>query len=486
MYENLKTELEKADLYIEGNWVHDHDQSYFKSVNPSTLELVGVCASATETQINLAVAASKRAFTTWRKTPVSVRAEYLWKAANVFEEKKMALAEMMTKEMGKVLPESLGEVNVVIETCKYMAGEGRRLFGESVPSSSPDRNISMIREPLGVVACITPWNFPVALAGYKILAALITGNTVVWKPASETALSAKLFTEVFDEIGLPPGVLNLIMGSGRTVGHKLSVHENVNVVSFTGSTSIGCKLSELCSKTLKRISLELGGKNAVIVLKDADLDKTAEAIVRSAFTTTGQRCTAASRVIVEKSIASELLNKVVKLTKSLTIGDGLNEESDIGPLVNENQLKIVEEYVQIAVEEGGTIVCGGNKIDHYKGYFYEPTVVSNVKPHHRIAQEEIFGPVLAFIEIGSFEEAIEVNNDTVYGLSTSIFTNNLKLANKGAREVESGLVYINNGTSNAELGVAFGGMKQSGNGHREVSHHAFDVMTEWKSIYTSY
>lgn len=486
MYENVKAELEKADLYIDGNWVCDHDQSYFDSVNPSTLGVAGVCASASAAQIDLAVDASKRAFKTWRKTPVSERADYLWKAANAFEKKKLEIAEMMTKEMGKVLGESLGEVNVVIETCKYMAGEGRRLFGESVPSGSPDRNILMIREPLGVVACITPWNFPVALAGYKILAALITGNTVVWKPASETALSAKLFTEVFDEIGLPPGVLNLIMGSGRTVGEKLSMHKHVNVVSFTGSTSVGCKLSEICSKTLKRISLELGGKNAVIVLEDADLDKAAEAIVKSAFTTTGQRCTAASRVIAQKNIASELLTKVVNLTKSLKIGNGLNEDSDIGPLVNKNQLKIVEEYVQIGAAEGGTIVCGGNRVHDLKGYFYEPTILSNIRPHHRIAQEEIFGPVLAFIEVDSFEEAIEVNNDTVYGLSTSIFTNNLKLANMGARDVESGLVYINNGTSNAELGVAFGGMKQSGNGHREVSYHAFDVMTEWKSIYTSY
>ncbi|SFA69604.1 MULTISPECIES: aldehyde dehydrogenase [unclassified Bacillus (in: firmicutes)] len=476
----------KKGLYINGVWTQEDNQDYFQSTNPATGEVEGYLAVATPAQIDQAVESAKVAFKTWKNTPLPERAQYLWKAAQLFEEKKQYLAETMTKEMGKVLAESLGEVGVVVETCKYMAGEGRRLFGETVSSGAGNRHIMMVREPVGVVACITPWNFPVALAGYKILAALISGNTIVWKPASEVALSAQIFTEVFHEVGLPKGVLNLITGAGSKVGAQLAEHKDVKVISFTGSTEVGIKLSETAAKTLKRVSLELGGKNACIVLKDADLDLAAEAIVKAAFTTTGQRCTAASRVIVESDVKEELLNKVVAISRKLKAGNGLEAGVDIGPLTNRNQLETVEKYVSLAVQEGAVIECGGRRLASEQGYFYEPTVLSNVKKGDSVAQEEIFGPILAFIEVNSFEEAIEVNNDTIYGLSTSLFTSSLHFANRGAKEIESGLVYINNGTSNAELGVAFGGTKQSGNGHREVSHHAFDVMTEWKSIYTTY
>jgi acyl-CoA reductase-like NAD-dependent aldehyde dehydrogenase len=480
------TQATKKGLYINGSWIQTENQEFFESVDPATELVVGYCAVATPTQVNNAVESAKAAFKLWKNTSLPERAQYLWKAAQVFEDKKEQLARTMTMEMGKVLAESLGEVGVVIETCKYMAGEGRRLCGETVSSGTGNCNIMMIRQPVGVVACITPWNFPVALAGYKILAALISGNTVVWKPASEVALSAAIFTEVFHEIGLPKGVLNLITGAGSKVGAHLAEHMDVKVISFTGSTEVGIKLSETAAKTLKRVALELGGKNAVIVLKDADLDLAVNAIIKAAFTTTGQRCTAASRVIVETGVKDELLKKVVDLTRKLKAGNGLESGVDIGPLTNKQQLQAVEKYVNIAVQEGAKVECGGKRQSSERGYYYEPTVLSNVKKHHAVAQEEIFGPILSFIEVKSFEEAIEVNNDTIYGLSTSIFTRSLHFANRGAKEIESGLVYINNGTSNAEIGVAFGGTKQSGNGHREVSHHAFDVMTEWKSIYTAY
>ncbi|WP_051348580.1 aldehyde dehydrogenase family protein [Peribacillus kribbensis] len=473
-------------LYINGIWEVEEGQAVGESINPATEEVVGTYSLATSRQVNQAAECAKRAFKAWKRTPLPERAGYLWKAAEVFETRKGEIAEMMTKEMGKVLAESLGEVGVVIETCKYMAGEGRRMFGETVASGAPDRQITMIREPVGVVACITPWNFPVAMGGYKILAALISGNTVIWKPASEVALSSQLFTDVFHEIGLPKGVLNLITGSGSKVGAQLASHDDVKVISFTGSTEVGIKLSETASRSLKRISLELGGKNAAIVLKDADLDLAAEAIIKSAFTTTGQRCTAASRVIAEKDIHDSLLEKVVEKTKALKAGNGLESGIDIGPIVNKQQLDLIMEYIDSAVREGAQLECGGKRIPGDKGYFMEPAVLSSVKPSDRIAQEEVFGPVLSFIKVKDFEEAIEVNNDTSYGLSTSLFTNSLHYANKGAREIESGLVYINNGTSNAEMGVAFGGMKQSGNGHREVSHHVFDIMTEWKSVYINY
>ncbi|WP_217269609.1 aldehyde dehydrogenase family protein [Neobacillus endophyticus] len=486
MANQIKTEMLKGDLYINGQWVSEHDQAYFESVNPATGELVGICAAATTSQVDEAVASAHKAYSMWRDLPVPERASYLMKAGQLFEARKEELARVMTMEMGKVLTESLGEVGVVIATAQYMSGEGRRLFGESVPAGFPDRNVRMVREPLGVAACITPWNFPVSLASYKIFSALIAGNTVVWKPASEVALSAKIFVEILAEAGVPAGVVNLITGSGRTVGSRLAEHPDVQVISFTGSTEVGQQLAEMSCKTLKRISLELGGKNAVIVLKDADLDKAADGIVKSAFTTTGQRCTAASRVIVERPIKQELVAKIVQLTKSMKIGNGLEEGNQVGPLVNESQLHTVESYVKKAVEEGGKIVLGGKRAAELGGFYYEPTIIENVRPHDVIAQEEIFGPVLAIIEADSYEEAMEINNNTIYGLSTAIYTKSLHYANRAAREAVSGLVYINNGTSNAEMGVAFGGMKMSGNGHREVSHHSFDVMTEWKSIYTNY
>ena len=476
----------KQGLYMNGDWLADTNQLYRESINPATKEVVGKYAIATDKQVNIAVTGAKKEFTSCKKTPAPERARYLWNAAHLFEQRREELAQLMTKEMGKVRAETLGEVNVVIETCRYMAGEGRRMYGETVPSGFKNRTITMIREPLGVVACITPWNFPIALAAYKICAALISGNMIVWKPASEVALSAGIFTQVFHEAGLPKGVLSLITGSGSQVGMQLAEHEDVNVISFTGSTEVGIQLSQAAAKQLKRISLELGGKNAAIVLKDADLAHAAECIVKGAFGTTGQKCTATSRVIVERPVKEKLLKKVIELTEDLKIGNGLDEGIDVGPLVNKHQLDVVETYVNKALDEGAVLECGGKKTAAKEGFFFEPTVFSHVSRDHTIAREEIFGPVLAFIEVDSYEEAIEVNNDTKYGLSTSVFTNTLSYANRAAEDINSGLIYVNNGTANAEIGVAFGGMKFSGNGHREVSHHALDSMTEWKSVYTTY
>ncbi|MCM2531119.1 aldehyde dehydrogenase family protein [Neobacillus pocheonensis] len=456
MTNQIKHKILQGELYINGKWVSEPDQSYFESLNPATRELVGICAAATREQVNDAVEKANAAYSQWKNIPIPERAAYLTKAAQVFETRKEELARVMTMEMGKVLTESLGEVGVVSATAQYMSGEGRRLFGETVPAGFPDRNVRMVREPLGVAACITPWNFPVSLASYKIFSALIAGNTVVWKPASEVALSAKIFVEILDESGLPAGVLNLITGSGSTVGRTLALHPDVKLISFTGSTEVGQQLAEMSSKTLKRISLELGGKNAVIVLKDADLEKAADGIVKSAFTTTGQRCTAASRVIVDRSVKEQLVQKVVQLTKSMKIGNGLEAGNQVGPLVNADQLNTVEKYVKTAIEQGGKIVSGGQRVTELGGYYYEPTIIENVKPSDVIAQEEIFGPVLAIIEVDSYEEAMEVNNGTIYGLSTAIYTESLHYANRASKEAVSGLVYINNGTSNAEMGVAFG------------------------------
>ena len=473
-------------LYINGRWDSKFGQQLSESMNPANKEVVGYYSVADEEQINQAVESAHAAYSEWKRTPAPVRASYLYKAAEICAGRKEELAMIMTKEMGKVLAETLGEVNVVIETCKYMAAEGRRMFGETVPSAMPNCDITMVREPLGVIACITPWNFPVALASYKICAAVISGNAVVWKPASETALSAGILTEIFQQAGFPDGVINLITGSGSKVGKQLASHPQVAAISFTGSTEVGKDLSIEAARQMKKISMELGGKNAAIVLQDADLTKAADCIVRAAFSTTGQKCTATSRVIVEREVKQDLLDLIVQKTKSLKIGNGMKSGIEVGPLVNEQQLQIVQSYVEAALTEGAKLECGGKTIEDQGGYFYEPTILSNVKPEHRVANEEIFGPVLVFIEAEDYEEAIKINNQTVYGLSTSLFTKSLHYAKRGAREIESGLVYVNNGTANAEIGVAFGGWKQSGNGAREVSHHAFDSMTEWKSIYVTY
>ncbi|MBO1002775.1 aldehyde dehydrogenase family protein [Pseudogracilibacillus auburnensis] len=478
--------MEKSSLFINGEWIINDNQTFFESINPATKEVIGSSCLATEEQVDLAVQAANNAYNEWKLTPSPTRANYLSKISSELKKRRKELAEMMTMEMGKVLKESIGEVDVILQHIEYMHGEAKRLIGEIVPSSSPNRTIQMVREPLGVVACITPWNFPVVLAAYKIFSALITGNTVVWKPASEVALSAEIFTEVIEQSGIPKGVFNLVTGSGQTVGNKLATHENVNIIAFTGSTNVGKKITEMGSNTLKRVSLELGGKNAVIVLRDANLEEAANGIIQSAFTTTGQRCTAASRIIVERSVKAKLIDLLVERTKEMNVGNGLVEESDIGPVVNESQLETIESYVHQAVQEGGKVEIGGKRGSDLEGYFYEPTIISNVKPTDTIAHEEIFGPVLAVLEVDSYEEAMKINNDTIYGLSTSIYTNSLHFANKASREAVSGLVYINSGTSNAEIGVAFGGMKMSGNGHREVSNHSFDLMTEWKSIYTNY
>ena len=473
-------------LFINGQWESKFGQQLSESINPANKEVIGYYTMADDDQVKQGVESAYSAFREWRRTPAPIRASYLYKAAEICAERKEELAKMMTKEMGKVLAETLGEVNAVIETCKYMAGEGRRMFGETVPSGMPDCDITMVREPLGVIACITPWNFPIALASYKICAALISGNTVVWKPASETPLSAGILIEILHQAGFPDGVINLLTGSGSKVGRQLTGHPHVAAISFTGSTEVGKELSIEAAKQMKKISMELGGKNAAIVLKDANLQKAADCIVRAAFSTTGQKCTATSRVIVEKEVKEALLDLIVHRVSRLKIGDGIKSGIDIGPLVNEQQMNIVQSYVMEALTDGAKLECGGRAIPELGGYFYEPTVLSSVSPEQRIANEEVFGPVLAVIEAENYEEAIKINNQTIYGLSTSLFTESLHYAKCGTRDIESGLVYINNGTANAEIGVPFGGWKQSGNGSREVSHHAFDSMTEWKSIYVSY
>lgn len=474
---------------IDGVWTRRDGLSAAVARNPATGNVIGTVLMSAEQDVDLAVGAAQSAYVGWRKLTAAQRGEFLWKIADLLGAQKSMLAESITTEMGKVYAEALGEIDATIASCKHMAGEARRMFGQSVPSMMPDRNAVMVREPMGVVACISPWNFPIALAAYKIFAALITGNTVVWKPASEAAITAARFTDVMQLAGLPAGVVNLVLGSGRTVGNYLAQHQGVQVIAFTGSTEVGRQLAAAAGFALKRISLELGGKNAAIVLSDANLDEAAAAIVRAAFATTGQRCTAVSRVIVEASVKASLEERIVQRVSSLRIGNGLQPGIEVGPLVSARQLDVVQGYVEIAVEAGARVLAGGHALvhdDYASGFFYAPTVITDVQAHHRIAREEVFGPVLAILSARNLEDAIRINNDTEYGLAAAVFTNNLRWANVAAGELEAGMVFVNNGTITSESGMPFGGYKASGNGHREVSHHAFDVMTEWKTTYTSY
>jgi len=475
--------------FIGGEWKDGAAERSANSINPATGETVGKVIYSTTDDVEEAVQSAHRAYPSWRKMTATQRGAYLEKMAILLHDNRSSIAELITREMGKIYAEALGEVDAAIASCKYMAGEARRMFGLTAPSMLQDRTVSIVREPMGVVACISPWNFPVSLASYKIFAALISGNTVVWKPATEVAVSARYFMDVLNQSGLPTGVLNFVVGPGGVVGTSLASHPLVRVVAFTGSTEVGLSLAETASWTLKRVSLELGGKNAVIVLADADLDAAASAVVKSAFATTGQRCTAASRLIVEASVHDELLERVVRVTEELRVGYGIDDGVDVGPLASDQQLKNVEAYVEIAKTEGAKVLCGGRRVEvenHRSGYFYAPTVLTGVQRNHRIAREEVFGPVLSVIRVQNLDEAIAVNNDTEYGLSSAIFTKSLRAAQLASGQIESGLVMINNGTVTSETGMPFGGYKLSGNGHREVSHHAFDAMTEWKTIYTSY
>jgi len=371
----------------------------------------------------------------------------------------------------------------------YTAGEGRRMFGRTTPSELPNKFQMSMRQPLGVCALITPWNFPMAIPSWKIVPALVCGNTVVIKPATDTPLSVFNFVQTLVDAGLPEGVMNVVTGSGKDVGEPLVTHPDVELVSFTGSTETGRRITELCAPAIKKHSLEMGGKNPIIVMDDADIELAWDGSLWSAFGTTGQRCTAASRIIVHEKIADEFTEGFVKRAKRMRLGDGLREDTDMGPVINEAQLKKVHQYIKIGQDEGAELLCGGARAkegDLAKGHFYPPTVFAGVKPSMRIAQEEIFGPVVSVLKAGSLEEAIAVANDVTYGLSSSIFTRDMNQAMVAMRDLHTGIVYINAGTTGAEVHLPFGGTKGTGNGHREAGEAALDIFSEWKAVYVDY
>jgi len=491
--EASSTKADKPQTYgnfINGRQVKAKSGETFDSISPANKdEIIGHFASSSVEDVKMAIDAAEKAFHGWKHTPAPHRAEILLKASYLLETRKEELARVMTREMGKVLKEARGDVQEAIDMAKYIAGEGRRLAGQTVPSELPMKFAMSVRQPLGIVGLITPWNFPVAIPSWKILPALVAGNTVVIKPASETPLCALMFVEILNEAGLPPGVLNLVTGSGSKVGNAIVEDPRVQMISLTGSNEVGRHVAGQCGKLMKKISCELGGKNAICVMDDADIDLALEGALWGAFGTAGQRCTAASRVIVHKARYAEFCEKFKKMTEALKLGNGLNEGVEVGPVVNKSQLETVHEYVEIGKKEGAKLLCGGNILtdgEFAKGFYHQPTVFCDVKPNMRIAQEEIFGPVTAIIPVESFDEAIEVANGTQFGLSLSMYTRDVNRAFRAIEDLESGIVYINAPTIGAEIQLPFGGVKQTGNGCREAGTTAIDQFSEWKSVYIDY
>jgi len=483
----LSLEVEKLKNYIDGKWVKVEDSQAV--INPATREeIVQVPLSLTDS-VDKAVEAAKEAQKQWALVPAPQRAEVLYRVGYIMKERKERLSQLLTMENGKVIEEARGEVQEGIDMAFYMAGEGRRLFGQTTPAELKDKFAMSQRVPVGVVGIITPWNFPIAIATWKSFPAIVAGNAVVWKPATETPIMAYELAKIFEEAGLPKGVLNVVFGSGAVVGDAMVHHNDIRVISFTGSNDIGRNIASECGKQLKKVSLEMGGKNAVIVMDDADLDLAVEGILWSAFGTSGQRCTACSRVIVHEKVKQSLEERLLQAMDKLTIGNGLDEAIKVGPIINQSGIEKIKEYMEIGKQEGAKLLAGGNELSEgeYKaGFYFAPTLFTDVTGDMRIAQDEIFGPVVSIISVHSFEEAIEVNNGVTYGLSSSIFTNDVNRVFKAQRDLDTGIVYVNAGTTGAEIHLPFGGTKGTGNGHRDSGIQALDVFTEWKAIYVDY
>ncbi len=476
--------------FIGGEWRNSQSGETFVSTNPAhTSEVIGRYQKSTAADIEDAIDVAVKAQPGWAATPAPERGEILLRAALLLDEEKEELATLMTREMGKLLKETRGDVQTAIDVAKYVAGEGRRAEGETVPSALPNKFCMTMRQPIGIVGIITPWNFPLAIPAWKTFPALLAGNAVVLKPASDTPLLVLKLADILQRAGLPTGVLNVVTGPGSTLGDALVSNKRVNMISLTGSTEVGRRVAEICGRDLRRCALELGGKNAVIVLEDADLDLAVASVTLGAFGTTGQRCTATSRVIVQKSVQKVFTDRLVAAAEKLRVGDGLDPDVDMGPLVNTGRVKAVQEYAEIGKQEGAKLVLGGSPLtggDYREGAYYEPTIFTDVAPSMRIAREEVFGPFLSIVPIDSYEEAIKVANSTEYGLSTAIFTESSRLSFRAMRDIESGLVYINAPTTGAEIHMPFGGMKASGNGHRELGKKAVEEFSETKTIFVSY
>ena len=475
--------------YIAGDWVDSDSGETFESTSPANGDAIGTFPLSGEADVNRAVAAAKAAFEEWRLVPAPKRGEILFRFGQLLTDQKEDLSQLMAREMGKVLAEARGDVQEAIDMAYYMGGEGRRLFGQTTPSELKDKFQMSVRMPIGIIGVITPWNFPIAIPSWKTLPALVAGNTIVFKPATDTPTLGQRYVELLVEAGLPPGVVNIVHGGGGAVGETLVKHPDVRVISLTGSRETGVAVLKAAADGLKHVHLELGGKNAIIVLDDADLDLAVEGIVWSAFGTSGQRCTAASRIIVQRGVYEELQSKLVAAAEKLRLGLGWEDDTDVGPVINQRALDKIHSYTEIGKGEGAKLLTGGEVASDNSlsdGFYYRPTIFGDVDPGMRIAQEEIFGPTTALIPVDSFDDGLRAANGVKYGLSSSIFTRDVNKAFRAMRDLDTGITYINAGTIGAEVHLPFGGTKDTGNGHREAGQAALDVFTEWKSIYVDY
>jgi len=474
---------------VDGKWVPSTAGKTFKDTNPADWqEVIGIFPESGPEDIERAVQAAERAYESWRLTPPPARGEIILKAGLLLKQNKERLARLMTREMGKVLKETRGDIQEAIDMAYYVAGEGRRLFGQTTTSELKNKFAMSVRMPVGVCGLITPWNFPVAIPSWKVFPALICGNTLVFKPAEDTPASAGEFVEILRQAGLPPGVLNLVHGGPKT-GEALVHHPRFRLISFTGSCEVGRLVGEHCGRTLKRCSLEMGGKNAQIVMADADFDLAVEGAVWGAFGTTGQRCTATSRIYIERKIYGSFYKALIRRAKKIHIGNGLKPRTEMGPLINESQRERVHSYVSSGIAEGAHLECGGGFAQGAglkRGYFYQPTIFTHVDPKMKIVREEIFGPVVCLAPVKDVEDAIRQVNDTAYGLSTSIYSRDVNHAMRAIRDLEAGITYVNGPTIGAEVHLPFGGVKNTGNGHREAGQTALDIFSEWKSVFIDY
>jgi aldehyde dehydrogenase (NAD+) len=481
--------MERFKNFINGEWVEPLTGKYFQNINPAkNSDVIGEFPFSGQDDVNAAVKAAKEAFKTWKLMPAPKRGDILKTAGDIFNRRKEELASIMTREMGKPVFETKGDVQEAIDTCYYSASETRRLFGKNAPSEMPNKMNLSFRVPIGVVGVITAFNFPVAVPSWKILPALASGNTVIYKPSKDTPHSGVIFAEILEEAGVPKGVFNLILGTG-VMGNMLVEHPDIDLIGFTGSTNIGFKLGEICGRTNKKCSLEMGGKNPQIIMEDANLEQAIEGCLWGAFGTTGQRCTATSRLIVHKDVYDTVIEQLAARATKLRVGPGLEDSTEMGPVVHQAQLNTCIDYVKIGLDEGARLICGGNRLTggiYDDGFFFEPTIFADVTKDMRLFQEEIFGPILSVAKAENLDHAIELANSIEFGLSSSIYTNNINDAFKAVRDIEAGITYINSPTIGAEAHMPFGGVKGTGNGHREGGWTVFDIFTEWKTVYIDY
>lgn len=480
--------VEEYGHFINGEWLNNQNKKQFETINPATGELLARFPLGTREDVHLAIKSAREAFSQWRKTPAPERGEIILKAAQLMEKRKNELGKLVTIEMGKVIKEGLGDVQESIDFLKYISGEGRRLFGETTPSELKDKFCMTVRQPKGVIACITPWNFPMAIPIWKIGAALICGNTIVFKPASYTPLCAAKLVEIFHEVGLPNGVLNMVTGSGSVVGNEIVNNPEIKSISFTGSVETGIDIYKKGAERLVHVHLELGGKNPIIVMNDANLDLALEGVLWGAFGTAGQRCTAASRLIIHREVYNKFLDMLLNRIEKFRVGNPLDNDIDMGPVVSSEQEKKVLEYIEIGKKENGQLRFGGRKLTgngYDKGYYIAPTIFET-QHGTKISKEEIFGPVLAVLKAENFDEAIHIANDVEYGLSSSIYTNDINLSFKAIELLETGITYINAPTIGAEVHLPFGGIKHTGNGSREAGSTAIDEFSEIKTVFIDY